>query len=69
MQIAKVGFIANGDIMEVVRIGKEVERYDFNFRHATVRLVDYPEEQPVDLVIWIDSLMDEGASDECSSCG
>jgi exodeoxyribonuclease-5 len=59
---SSAGFIANGDIMEVLRIGKEVHRYGFNFRHVTARLVDYPNEEPVDLVIWIDALMEEGPS-------
>ena len=59
---SKVGFIANGDIMEVLRIGKEVDRYGFSFRHVTVRMIDYPNEEPVELVIWIDALMEDGAS-------
>ena len=56
------GFIANGDIMEVLRIGKFEERYGFHFAHATVRLIDYPKEPELDLVLWLDALDVELAS-------
>ena len=56
------GFIANGDVMEVMRIGKREEMYGFHFAHATVRLVDYPDEPEVDTVLWLDALDVEGAS-------
>lgn len=59
---SKAGFIANGDVMEILRIGKEVKRYGFNFIHVSARLIDYPDEQPVEMVLWIDSLVIEGAS-------
>ena len=59
---SKAGFIANGDVMEILRIGKHVERYGFNFIYVSARMIDYPDEQPVEMVLWIDSLMVEGPS-------
>ncbi len=40
---AEIDFIANGDIIEVVRLGKRYELYDHTFIDMTVKFVDYPE--------------------------
>ena len=37
----KLDFIANGDIAEVVRVGKFSELYGYNFADLTLRLIDY----------------------------
>jgi exodeoxyribonuclease-5 len=39
---SKAGFIANGDIVEVVKIKETIERYGFRFAKASVQMVDYP---------------------------
>lgn len=54
-------FIANGDIVEVVRIRKYHERYDFRFAEVTVRLVDYGDLE-VDCYILLDTLTSDSAS-------
>ena len=54
-------FIANGDIVEVVRIRRYYERYDFRFAEVTVRLVDYGELE-VDCYIMLDALMSDSAA-------
>jgi len=59
---SKAGFIANGDIMEVLSVSKFVERYGFHFAHVTARMVDYPDEPDLDLVLWLDALDVEAAS-------
>lgn len=59
---SKAGFLANGDVMEVMRIGQEVSRHGFNFVHASVRLVDYPSEPHSEMVLWTDSLFVDAAS-------
>jgi exodeoxyribonuclease V len=51
------GFIANGDIIEVLRIQNTEELYGFRFADATVRLVDYPDEPTLDVKILLDVLM------------
>lgn len=43
------GFIANGDIMEIQRIGKRYERGEFVFVDAVVRMIDYPDEADLEV--------------------
>lgn len=59
---SRAGFIANGDVMEVMRIGRREEWYGLHFAHATVRMVDYPDEPEVDTVLWLDALDVDAAS-------
>lgn len=56
------GFIANGDIIELVRIRKIEEMYGFRFADVTIRFVDYPEEKELDVKIILDTLMSESAA-------
>jgi exodeoxyribonuclease-5 len=51
------GFIANGDIIELLRIGHTEDRYGFRFADVTVRLLDYPDEPSFDVKILLDVLM------------
>ena len=53
------GFIANGDIVELIRIRKIEELYGFRFADVTVRFLDYPEEKELDVKIILDTLMAE----------
>ncbi len=53
---SKAGFIANGDIVEVLEIYKFVNLYGFRFAEVKLRMVDYPDEPPVDAVIMLDTL-------------
>ena len=53
------GFIANGDIIEVLRIKQTEEIYGFRFADVTIRLVDYPGEPTLDVKILLDVLMAE----------
>jgi exodeoxyribonuclease-5 len=53
------GFIANGDIIEIVRLHKIRELYSFRFADVTVRLLDYPEEIEFDTKIILDTIMAE----------
>jgi exodeoxyribonuclease-5 len=53
------GFIANGDIVELVRIRKTVELYGFRFADVTIRFLDYPDEKEHDVKILLDTLMSE----------
>lgn len=56
------GFIANGDIIELRRIGKIQELYGFRFADVTIRLLDYPEEMEFDVKILLDTIMAESPS-------
>jgi exodeoxyribonuclease-5 len=61
-ELSEVGFIANGDLMEVMAINKTQEIYGFTFMNIRVRLCDYPHYPDVDLKIILESLEAEGAS-------
>ncbi|MDR2980011.1 MAG: AAA family ATPase [Bacteroidales bacterium] len=51
-----VGFIANGDMLELMAIRKMQEIYGFRFADVTVRLCDYPDYPTIDIKIILDSL-------------
>lgn len=53
------GFIANGDIAEIMRIGNQEVLYDFIFAEATVRLIDYPQMDTFDVKLLVDTLYSE----------
>lgn len=59
---SEAGFIANGDMMEILSINKREEIYGFHFADVTVRLCDYPQHPHIDLKIILDSLESEMAS-------
>lgn len=53
---SKVGFIANGDLAEVVRLTGQEELYGFHFAEAEIRLIDYPEEKELSVKLLLDPL-------------
>jgi exodeoxyribonuclease-5 len=57
---SKVSFIANGDIIEILRIKKTEEMYNLRFADISVRITDYSDETDIDVKIILDSLMTEG---------
>ena len=59
---SKAGFIANGDIIEVLRIRKTEELYGFRYATAEVRLVDYPDEPSFEVKLMLDAIMVESTS-------
>ncbi|MCL2290219.1 MAG: AAA family ATPase [Bacteroidetes bacterium] len=61
-ELSEVGFIANGDMMEVMSITKTRELYGFNFMDIRARLCDYPNYPDMDFKIILESLETEGAS-------
>lgn len=56
---SSAGFIANGDIIELLRIRKIEELYGFRFADVTVRFIDYPDEKDLDVKIILDTLQSE----------
>ena len=56
------GFIANGDVIEILEIYKFIDLYDFHFAEARIRLIDYPNEKPIDTVLLLDTLHTETPS-------
>lgn len=56
-----VDFIANGDIVEIVRIHRFVEMYGFRYAEVTIRFPDYKDVE-LDTMIMLDTLDIESAS-------
>jgi len=50
------GFIANGDICEILEIRKIKELYGFRFAEVKIRMIDYKNQRPFDTVIILDTL-------------
>ncbi|BBE16900.1 RecD-like DNA helicase Atu2026 [Aquipluma nitroreducens] len=57
----KIDFIANGDIAEIISIGKYEDLYGFRFANVSLRLIDYPDIE-FDCKIILDTLAIESAS-------
>ena len=49
-----IPFLANGDMMEIVRLRNQREMYGFQFVDASLRSLDYDWE--IDVVLWLDTL-------------
>ncbi|WP_442265967.1 ATP-dependent DNA helicase [Tenacibaculum sp. ZS6-P6] len=59
---SSAGFIANGDICEVMRINDIKELYGFKFAEVTIRMIDYPDMKPFETVLLLDTLTSESPS-------
>lgn len=57
-----IGFIANGEIFEILKIIRREEIYGFEFADVLIRLIDYPQIPEVELKININSIRHEGPS-------
>jgi len=58
----EAGFIANGDIIEVLEIFSILELYGFKFAKVKIRMVDYPNQIPFETVLLMDTLTSESPS-------
>ncbi|VXA99489.1 ATP-dependent endonuclease [Flavobacterium sp. 9AF] len=56
------GFIANGDIIEVLKINKMQELYGFRFADVTVRMIDYPNQPSFETMLLLDTITSESPS-------
>lgn len=56
------GFIANGDICKVQRIYGIKELYGFKFAEVLLQMIDYPDMQPFETVLLLDTLTSETPS-------
>ncbi|MFK5983486.1 MAG: AAA family ATPase [Flavobacteriaceae bacterium] len=56
------GFIANGDIIEVLEIFSIKELYGFRFATVNIRMIDYPNMKPFETVLLLDTLSSETPS-------
>lgn len=58
----EAGFIANGDIIEVLEIRNIKELYGFKFATVKIRMVDYPNQIPFDTILLLDTIKSESPS-------
>ena len=56
----EIDFIANGDILKVVRVHKYLEMYEFRFVTLTLKSLDY--EWEIEARVWLDTLQVESPS-------
>ncbi|NJB70434.1 exodeoxyribonuclease-5 [Saonia flava] len=59
---SEAGFIANGDIIEVLEIFAIKELYGFTFAEVKVKMVDYPNQKPLETVLLLDTIKAETPS-------
>jgi exodeoxyribonuclease-5 len=53
---SEAGFIANGDIIEVLEVFSIKELYGFRFAEVKIRMVDYPRMRPFETVLMLDTI-------------
>ena len=58
----EAGFIANGDIIEVLEIFSFKELYGFKFAKIKVRMIDYPNQKPLETIVLLDTITSESPS-------
>ena len=58
----EAGFIANGDIIEVLEIRNFKELYGFKFANVKIRMIDYPHQKPLDTVLLLNTIESESPS-------
>jgi len=56
------GFLANGDFVEVLKIIRFEEVYDLRFASLRLKLLDYPEQEPFEAKVLLDTLYSPEAS-------
>lgn len=59
---SEAGFIANGDICEVLKIISVKDLYGFRFAEVEIRMIDYPNQPPFETVLILDTLKSESPS-------
>lgn len=56
------GFIANGELMEILKITRREEIFGCEFADVVVRLIDYPEMKDVEIKLLLNAIRHEGPS-------
>ncbi|WP_457609676.1 ATP-dependent DNA helicase [Lutibacter sp.] len=59
---SEAGFIANGDICEILEIFNIKELYGFRFAEVKIRMIDYPNQKPFETVLLLDTINSESPS-------
>jgi len=53
---SEAGFIANGDIIEILELFAIKDMYGFSFAEVKVKMVDYPNQKPFETVLLLDTI-------------
>jgi ATP-dependent exoDNAse (exonuclease V) alpha subunit len=56
---SKAGFIANGDIIQLVSVGKIQELHGFRFADVRIKMIDYPDEPELETRLLLDTIMSD----------
>lgn len=56
---SKAGFIANGDIIQVTRVGQIQEMHGFRFADVRMKMIDYPDEPELETRLLLNTIMSE----------
>ena len=59
---SRAGFLANGEFVKVIHLGREEKMHGFRFQQANLALVDYPEDPEFDTLIMLDTLYSNSPS-------
>lgn len=59
---SKMGFVANGESLKVIRVKKIEELYGFEFATIIIKFVDYDELPEMEVLVFMESLQVEGPS-------
>lgn len=59
---SKAGFLANGEMAEILQILGRDEKFGFRYADVIMRLMDYPDEPEIEVKIMLDTLMMDSAS-------
>jgi ATP-dependent exoDNAse (exonuclease V) alpha subunit len=59
-QASRRGFLANGDILELMGIYNMEEKFGFHFADADIRMIDYDEDNLITIKVVLDSLSADG---------
>ncbi len=58
-ETSAAGFIANGDIVEIMKLKRITELYGFRFAEVIIRFVDYPDQAEIEVKLMLDVIMAE----------
>ncbi len=59
---SQAGFIANGDIAEILRVRRYIDRFGFRFAEVNLKLLDYPDMEDIECTLMMDTLFLDGPS-------
>tara|TARA_B100000508_G_scaffold140841_1_gene143778 strand:- start:9156 stop:10577 length:1422 start_codon:yes stop_codon:yes gene_type:complete len=56
---SKAGFVANGDVIEILSVGAIEEKWGFRFARCDIRMLDYPTQAPFEVQLNLNTIYTE----------